>query len=86
MPLNIKDERAHRAARELARLRHTTITEAVTEAVEEALAKERSKSTSGDLVGALEDIALHCASLPLLDARDPDEILGYDSSGLPEGQ
>ena len=30
MPLNVKDERAHRAARELARLRGKTITEVVT--------------------------------------------------------
>lgn len=84
MPLNIKDERAHEAARELARLRRTTITEAVTEAVEEALAKERAKSSSEDLAVVLEEISLHCASLPVLDNRSAEEILGYGASGLPD--
>jgi len=31
----------------------------------------------------LEEIAEHCASLPVLDDRSADEILGYDASGLP---
>jgi hypothetical protein len=30
------------------------------------------------LADELEEIATHCASLPVLDARSPDEILGYD--------
>jgi antitoxin VapB len=29
------------------------------------------------------EIARHCASLPLLDTRTPDEIMGYDENGLP---
>ena len=28
-------------------------------------------------------IARHCASLPDIDTRSPDEILGYDEHGLP---
>jgi hypothetical protein len=28
-------------------------------------------------------IGSYCAGLPLLDARGPDEILGYDKNGLP---
>jgi hypothetical protein len=28
-------------------------------------------------------IALHCASLPVLDHRTPDEIIGYDENGIP---
>ncbi len=28
-------------------------------------------------------IARHCASLPVLDDRSPEEILGYDEQGLP---
>jgi len=31
----------------------------------------------------LEEIAEHCASLPVLDSRPADEILGYDDHGLP---
>lgn len=28
-------------------------------------------------------IADHCAALPVLDSRSPEEILGYDDNGLP---
>ncbi len=28
-------------------------------------------------------IARHCASLPVLDDRSPEEMLGYDEQGLP---
>ncbi|HYN78918.1 MAG TPA: type II toxin-antitoxin system VapB family antitoxin [Lamprocystis sp. (in: g-proteobacteria)] len=31
----------------------------------------------------LDTIARHAARLPLLDARSADEILGYDTNGLP---
>ena len=86
MPLNIKDERAHEAARELARLRDTTITNAVAQAVQEALERERIRPArnEADLVAALDEIALHCARLPLADSRRAEEILGYDANGVPE--
>lgn len=35
------------------------------------------------LADELDDIALHCASLPVLDPRPADEIVGYDEDGLP---
>ena len=31
----------------------------------------------------LDDIALRCASLPVLDDRSAEEILGYDEHGVP---
>ena len=84
LPLNIKDESAHEAARELARMRETSITNAVTEAINEALERERSDRLrqSDDLTAALDEIALHCADLPLIDPRSPDEIMGYDDDGV----
>lgn len=33
--------------------------------------------------GEIMAIAEHCANLPVLDSRHPDEILGYDEHGLP---
>lgn len=45
---------------------------------------EAAKTYQGqELVRRLTDIALHCASLPDLDTRSADEILGYDENGLP---
>ena len=35
------------------------------------------------LADELDRIALHCASLPRLDTRSSEEILGYDKNGLP---
>ena len=31
----------------------------------------------------LDEIARHCATLPIIDDREPDDILGYDERGLP---
>ena len=36
-----------------------------------------------DLCTELDEIARHCASLPVIDDREPDDILGYDEHGLP---
>ena len=35
------------------------------------------------LVDEINAIADHCSSLPVLDDRSPEEILGYDEIGLP---
>ena len=35
------------------------------------------------LADQIEEIAQHCASLPVLDDRTAEEILGYDENGLP---
>ena len=35
------------------------------------------------LVDELDEIALHCATLPVQDRRTADEILGYDEHGIP---
>jgi hypothetical protein len=41
-------------------------------------------SDGGPSVRATIDaIADHCPSLPVIDDRSPDEILGYDEHGLP---
>ncbi len=47
MSLNIKDEEAHRLARQLARLTKESMTTAVREAVRERLERVRSASGSG---------------------------------------
>jgi hypothetical protein len=51
------------------------------ERLERELRKEQSVE---GLVEDVMEIGRHCASLPLLDRRRPDEILGYDKNGLPQ--
>jgi antitoxin VapB len=83
MSLNIKDPEADTLARELAQTTGETITEAVTVAVQERLERLRAGRTRRSLADELDEIALRCAALPVLDERPEEEILGYDAHGLP---
>ena len=83
MSLNIKDPEADTLVRELAQTTGETITEAVTVAVKERLERLHAGRRPRRLADELDEIALRCASLPVLDERSEDEILGYDAHGLP---
>jgi antitoxin VapB len=83
MAMNIRNPEAERLAAELARQTGETKTEAVIKALKDRLARVRRERTRKRLADELEEIAEHCASLPVLDSRGPDEILGYDERGLP---
>lgn len=86
MPLNIKNTEAHEYAKELSELKGKSMTEVVTEALKEALDRERGSfnESRARLVRELDEIAEFCSSLPVLDARPADEILGYGENGVPE--
>lgn len=83
MALNIRNSEAERLASELAKQTGETKTEAVTRALRDRLARVRRERSQRRLADELEEIARHCASLPVLDPRTTEEILGYDSQGLP---
>jgi len=81
--LNIRNTQAEELAAEVARLAGESKTEAVTVALRERLARLQTRRKGGrSLSDELNEIALHCARLPVLDHRTPDEILGYDDHGL----
>lgn len=81
MALNIKDPEAHALAQELARLRGTSMTEAVKSALRDAV--QRSHGRARPRLARLNAISRHCANLPVLDDRSEDEILGYGPGGMP---
>ena len=84
MPLSIKDPTADQLARALAQRTGETLTEVVVNALRERLEREQRKDQTGEsLAEDVMEIGRHCASLPLLDQHQPDEILGYDGNGLP---
>jgi antitoxin VapB len=83
MPLNIKDPETEKSVRELAALTGETVTTAVRRAAEERLLRVRRDKARRSLVDEILDIGRRCASLPDLDTRTADEILGYDEHGLP---
>lgn len=83
MPLNIKDPATEKSVRELAAMTGETVTTAVRRAAEERLQRVRRSRGGRGLAAELVEIGRRCASLPDLDTRTADEILGYDEHGLP---
>jgi len=84
MALSIKDPEADRLARRVAQITGETITEAVVVSLRERLAKEEARTRDIEaLVDDARAIGEHFRSLPVLDTRDDDEILGYDEHGIP---
>lgn len=83
MELSVRKSEAERLAAELACKTGETKTDAVIQDLREKLARVHRKLPKRRLADALDEIALHCAQLPILDARRPDEILGHDDGGLP---
>lgn len=84
MPLSIKDPEADRLARAVAARTGETLTQAVITALRERLAREERRAEDIDaLVEEVLEIGKHCAALPVLDPRAPDELLGYDEHGVP---
>lgn len=82
--LNIRNVQAEELAAAVARLTGESKTEAVTVALRERLARLKQRRAGGrSLADELDEIALHCSSLPVRDDRTPDELLGYDDQGLP---
>jgi antitoxin VapB len=84
MPLSIKAPEADRLARQLAAVTGETITNAVIVAMRERLERQQRKQEETQaLISDLMAIANHCASLPVIDDRSEDEIMGWDENGLP---
>ncbi|MDA8409273.1 MAG: type II toxin-antitoxin system VapB family antitoxin [Treponema sp.] len=79
MALSIRSGEVERLARELARQSKGTMTESIGEALSSRL--ESLTGAARKRRVELEELASQCARLPDLDARNPDEILGYDESG-----
>jgi len=83
MALNIRNPEAEQLAAELAKRTGETKTEAVIKALRDRLDRVRRERGKRSLREEIEEIARHYQSLPVLDDRSSDEILGYDENGLP---
>ena len=80
MALRIDDPEADELAEELARRTGAPVEQAVIEALRAQLAREKANARK---MARIREIQEHFASLPVLDDRSDDEILGYDENGLP---
>jgi antitoxin VapB len=84
MALSIKSSEVERKVRRLAAVTGQSITTAVSLAVDEQLKREERKRQNKDAALAeVQAIIDHLATLPILDTRSEDEILGYDENGIP---
>jgi antitoxin VapB len=84
MALSIRNAKTEKLARELAAESGETITQAINQALEERLERLRGRSTAPDLVEEILKISKRCSAIPDRDQRSADEILGYDSVGVPQ--
>lgn len=83
MALSLKDKETDRLAREVAALTGETLTDAVRKSLAERLERERlRRGKPRDLAARIRAIGEHCAALPDFDKRTPEEILGYDETGM----
>ena len=84
MALSIKSEEVESKVRRLADLTGTSLTRAISNAVDAELARrERTEAEKESLFEEIMAISRHCSSLPVLDVRSEDEIMGWDENGLP---
>lgn len=83
MALSIKDPETERLARALAARTGETITIATRRALEERLKKMGSQAKKAALLEDMEAMQRRLSTLPVLDDRSPDEIIGYDENGVP---
>ena len=83
MALSIKDPETERLARTLAARTGETITVATRRAIEERLKRMGAQSRKQALLDDMEAMQQRLKTLPVLDARSPDEIIGYDENGVP---
>jgi antitoxin VapB len=86
MSMNIKNEKAHKLARQLSRLTGESLTEAVTEAVRERLKRVQDKDKHAvTLSDRLLEIGRDCAMRLKEPFRSADHgDLLYDEKGLPK--
>jgi antitoxin VapB len=84
MPLQVRSRQAEDLADDaLAKQVGETQLEAVPPALPECIERVRQTYSTRRLVDELDKIAVHCATLPVQDARCADQIVGYDDHGVP---
>jgi antitoxin VapB len=83
MVLSIKDPEADRLARRLATLTGESLTDTVKAALRDRLEREQRRRGKRSDRARIDTIVASIAALPVVDARSPDELIGFDDVGLP---
>ncbi len=82
MAISIRNEKTENLAREVAHLTGENLTQAIRHSLEERLNRLKGRKTTIDLKQEIMLISERCKSLPDIDPRTPDEILGYGQDGV----
>jgi antitoxin VapB len=83
MALSIKNPETERLARQIAKQTGETLTEVIQRALQERMERLPQQRRGRMMAEKLHDILRRVDALPTLDTRPEDEILGYDSQGIP---
>ena len=83
MPISIKNPEAEKLAREISKETGESLTAAIINALRDRLQRLRGRRHARSLAQEVDDILRRVDAMPALDDRPEDEILGYDSQGLP---
>jgi antitoxin VapB len=83
MAMSIKSAEADALARKVSAITGQSLTAAIVTALRERLERLEKMNERGSLVEQLNAIAQRAAELPVLDQRNPEEIIGYDEKGVP---
>ena len=81
MPRRIKNPEIDKFARMLSRMTGRSLDGAVLYALREQVRREKGRDAPANLAEDLMEIGRNCATLPNLDDRTDDQILGYDGHG-----
>ncbi len=82
MALSIKNPLAEKLARKVAEESGDSITQAIIHSLEERLERLKGRRQATGIEEEIIRISERCHSLPDLDDRSAEEILGYDERGL----
>lgn len=82
MALSIRNPKAEKLAKQIVAITGGKITQEIIKALEDRLERLRGRNTNINTVDEILKISKRCSSLPDLDNRPPEEILGYNENGV----
>lgn len=81
MAISIRNPIAENLARKVANESGESMTQAIIHSLEDRLEKLQGQRNPDNLLQEIKEIGSRCASLPDIDSRSADEILGYNENG-----
>ena len=81
MAISIRNTLAEDLARQVSEESGESMTQAIIHSLEDRLEKLQGRRNPNNLLQEIREIGNRCASLPNIDHRSADKILGYNENG-----